>query len=178
MVDDKFPYSLAKKPTTNQGKLFGVTHGIPIASKAWGQCFIDGPCIFTYDGDAPDTNDHLEPQDGEWTATSGGSFIRSVEIIDSTNKTAIGIIGGGGGGTTSTFLTAILMEDLIANGGPSDAAVYDEINNEPTETIISVYDGCLFSGTFATGTIVYVEQCSDGRNRVRGSTCVVSQSNP
>lgn len=84
------------------------------------------------------------------------------------------------GGDGSAFFSVFLLEDLQANGGPADAVLYDEINNEPTSTPVDggVYDGCLRSGFFGAGTIGLVQTCDDGRNRIRGSTCTVSMVTP
>lgn len=84
------------------------------------------------------------------------------------------------GGTTtgSTFIRAMLLDNLLANGGPVRARVYNETTNTPTESVESVYDGCLSSGSYCAGTKVWAEKCEDDKYRVRGSDCTVSMSTP
>lgn len=94
---------------------------------------------------------------------------------------AIVLIGAGGGGTSTThaFKYVMLLENLLANGGPVRGRVLQRPGNTPTSEVISVYDAVLASGSYAGGSTVKADlDPDDGKYYISGSACTVAMSTP
>ena len=157
----------ADQPNTSE-TAYAVNGPAEVPAGSYGRCVLFGHCVFVYDTGTPAFNDFYSAKNGQWTANKTGNFIRCLGVIDSTNKFALGVIGRSG---DSNFCNAVLKSDLIAGGASVQAEVLDNyfLPLSP-RTMIAVIDGCMASGAFAAGAIVWVEKGT--QNMVRGLSCV------
>lgn len=96
VIAEAIPYCKAVKPV-DQGLQYAITDGVQVEKEKYGQCYLAGVVIFTYDTGTPTIGDSYGPEDNEWTATDGGSpaFITFLQILDETKKLAWGLLNAG-----------------------------------------------------------------------------------